>query len=192
MGVFTTIFVIAILGLIMYLAYFFIFSERGKTFLSSGIPLTMTADNEVIELMTYDINSEKKIAIVFSNPAKQIGKKFRTGYYFNVEDFSPSLDTVDWKNYHGNIVCTRSLDGQRSDVPVQFRSLHQELKMAKEDALTDRKLKVQAIEQRKKEHHHEDLNDEIFRGARTLEAVNKLTRGNPDPDKKKEEGLINE
>ena len=90
-------------------------------YLPTGIKIVFLAQpREIGYLAGLDINAQKKVALDIRYLA---GKKNKmTGYWFNVWDFDPPLDTIDIKNYGGVVVVYKSRDGQNSFLPEALRS----------------------------------------------------------------------
>lgn len=70
-------------------------------------------------LTNFDINEEKKVAV----DIRYVGHKKNkmTGYWFNVDDFSPALDSIDIRAYGGLIVCWKNRDGKNTFLPPELK-----------------------------------------------------------------------
>lgn len=88
--------------------------------LPTGIKIVfLPQPREIGYLAGLDINAQKKVALDIRYLGAQKNKL--TGYWFNVWDFDPPLDTIDIKSYGGVIIVFKSRDGQNEFVPEALR-----------------------------------------------------------------------
>lgn len=76
-------------------------------------------------LTNFDTNEDGQVAL----DVRYVGKKRNemTGYWFDVNDFSPPLDTIDLRSYGGLIICWKNINGRATFMPPELKLKNEQI-----------------------------------------------------------------
>jgi hypothetical protein len=103
-----------------------VFGWMFDKYLPVGVECAFLGQPRKVGLLTnFDINQEGKVAL----DVRYVGleKNEMTGYWFDVNDFSPALDSIDIRSYGGILVCWKNLQGESNFMPPELQRKNSEI-----------------------------------------------------------------
>jgi len=151
-----------------------IFGYIFEKFLPVGVEIAFLGQPRHTGILSnFDVNEDNRVAL----EVRYVGykKNKTTGYWFDVNDFQPALDSIDIRSYGGLLVCYKNIEGRADFMPhalklktEQLSKLHKMLDIYKKSNVE----LLNVIEGRKVS---EERKRETIENAKQLKTLKSIT-----------------
>lgn len=150
-----------------------IFGKVFDEFLPVGVEIVFLGQPRISGLLNrFDPNSEGKYAL----DVRYVGNKKNqmTGYWFNADDFSPALNSIDIKSYAGLIVCWKNIFGQNNFMPPELKVKNEKIETLHKMLDIHKRKIIDLISIIEGKHISEEKKSELLEDAKKLKALKEI------------------
>lgn len=142
--------------------------------LPTGVDITFLGHpRKVCFIRNYDINDNGEVALELKYVQGFRGV-MKTGYIFNISDFSPTLDSFNLQTSLEPLVCWKSLDGKSDAMPVEIKIYQEREKYFRQLINLYKVHLAEMIQVVEGKISTETRKREVIEGAKSLKAIKEI------------------